>query len=158
MGIPELVSHTTRPMRKGEVNGETYYFVTKEEFNKLEKLEQVCYAGNYYGLSKKEVDSKLEANDAVFAIVDKNGLVQLRKFYLEQVVAIYVYAPLEEMEKRMRQRGDSEEVIRKRIQNALETGELENSHIADYAILNIDLEKAKEKLREVVTKEISRRE
>ena len=50
IGIPELISHSTRPMRKGEKHGNPYYFVTKSEFYLLEKIEQTCYAVNFYCL------------------------------------------------------------------------------------------------------------
>lgn len=46
--LAELVSHTTRAPRVGETNGKDYFFVTKEEFDKLAKVESTCYAGNYY--------------------------------------------------------------------------------------------------------------
>ena len=50
-GTNKIVSHTTRKMRVGEVDGKDYYFVSRDEFMAVEKLEYEEYANNYYGIS-----------------------------------------------------------------------------------------------------------
>lgn len=154
IGIPEMVSHSTgRGMRKGEIDGVTYYFVSKEEYDKVEKIEETEYpknSGKFYCLSKKEVETKLSKYGKVFAITDKNGMEQVKKKYPNEVKVVYIYIPLEEMEKRMRERGDSEEAIQERLHQAEVTKELENHQYADHIIENIDLEESKRKIREIV--------
>lgn len=149
-GIPELVSHTTREKRSGEIDGETYYFVSKEEFDQIEKIEFSNYNGNFYCLSKKEVEEKLQKHDKVFVIADINGVKQIKAHYPKQVTVIYISASLEEMKQRMKARGDSEEKIQSRIDYALKTKELENGKYADYIIENHDLNQAKKELLRIV--------
>lgn len=153
IGLPEMVSHATRPMRKGEENGVTYYFISREEFDSIDKIEWTEYpkdSGKLYCLSRQEVETKLSEFGKVFAITDRNGMEQVKEKYPNEVEVIYVYISLEEMEKRMRARGDSEEAIQDRLQQALETGELNNHDFADHIIENIDLEESKRKIREIV--------
>lgn len=73
----EVISHTTRPMRNGEVDGETYHFVTKEEFDGLEMLESVSYNGNTYGGSAAEFEKAFESGLIPVIIVEPNGNVQI---------------------------------------------------------------------------------
>lgn len=135
-GLSEIISHTTRPMRVGEEEGVTYYYVTKEEFDQIEKVEQVEYQGNHYCISKKEIDEKLSRYDQLFVLTDVHGMEQVKASYPKEVIVIYLYISLEEMEERMRDRGDSEENIQKRLEYARLTNELDNGKFADYQIEN----------------------
>lgn len=154
MGLPEMVSHSTgRGMRKGEVEGVTYYFVTKEEYDQIEKIEWTEYpkdSGKFYCLSKKEVETKLEKQGKVFAITDVNGVRQIKEKYPNETEVIYIHIPFEKMAERMRARGDSEEAIQERLFQAKVTGELQNHKYADHIIENIDLEESKKKIRDIV--------
>lgn len=150
VGIPEIVSHTTRQKREGEVEGETYYYVTKEEFDQIEKVESVKYGNNYYCISKKEIENKFQKHDKLFVICDINGMEQLQKHYPGQVCVIYLHTSLEEMERRMRLRGDSEENIKIRLEYAKQTNELENGRFADYIVENNDLEETKRQVLDIV--------
>lgn len=157
MGIPELVSHTTRPMRDGEVEGVSYYFVSKGEFDKTDKIEYSEYAGNYYCLSKKETMDKLSKNKAVFAITDINGMTQIKEKYPNFVVPIYIsIEKTETIEERMSKRGDKAENIKKRIQNAIENDEFSNYKYCKYIIDNNgDLENAVTQLIKIVEDELT---
>lgn len=140
-GIPELVSHTTRPMRVGEKHGVTYNFVTKEFFDKIEKIEMTEYAGNFYCLSAMEVEDKLSENDTVFAITDKHGCDEIKNFCAEKhpniaVAMIFVDISLYNAQQRMRERGDSEENIQKRIMNSVINKETENGKYAQFILDN----------------------
>lgn len=152
LGINELVSHTTRSKRQGEVDGVTYYYITKEEFDKIDKLEQTYYAGNYYCLSRQEVETYKE--DLVYCIVDSYGVQQIQENYgKNNVIAIYIDVSCIDMIKRMRQRGDSEENIQKRIEFAIKTNEMERDlEVADYIIANTDLETQKRSLTCLISK------
>lgn len=150
--VPELISHTTRQIRTGEVENETYYYITKEKFDKIDKLEQTYYAGNYYCLSRQEVERHKE--DLVYCIVDSYGVQQIRENYgKNKVIVIYVDVSYKDMIKRMRERGDSEENIQKRISYAIQTNEMERGlEVADYILPNSDLETQKEKLSNLISK------
>ena len=149
-GIPEIISHTTRAMREGEVEGETYYYISKEEFEQIEKIEAVQYGSNFYCISKMEIENKFKGNEKLFVICDVNGMEQVKNSYPEQVVVIYLYTSLEEMERRMRVRGDSEENIQQRLIYANETNELDNGKYADHRIENRDLEQTKRQVMDIV--------
>ena len=58
-GVVEMISHTTRQPERGEQHGVDYYFVTEEELSKIQLVERIHYAGNYYALSKEEVMKKV---------------------------------------------------------------------------------------------------
>ena len=152
LGVKELISHTTRQPRKGEIDGVTYYYITKEEFDKIDKLEQTYYAGNYYCLSRQEVDRHNE--DLVYCIVDVDGVRQIREAYDEENVAvIYLDVSDKQMRERMKLRGDSEEDIEKRIDHCHRTKEKSiGLELCDYAIPNVDLESAKEIIEQIIIK------
>lgn len=83
---PEFVfpiSCTTRQPRPGEVNGEKYYFITKEEFEQRELngefLEWAAYGGNYYGTLKSEIVPALEAGKTVVREVEVQGARQIQE-------------------------------------------------------------------------------
>ena len=157
LGVPECISDTTRKMRDGEIDGYSYYFKNRLQFFFTRKIEKSNYAGNYYCLSKKEVERKFKENDKVFLIADIHGVEQIKNYYKNNpnvdVVVIYFDTTLEVMEERMRARGDSEENIRKRLDKAIRDKELENGKYADYVLpANITLEEMYRQLESIVTK------
>lgn len=153
LGIPELVSHTTRPMREGEIDGVSYYFVSPEIFNKIEKVEYSSYSNNHYCLSKEEVDSQLRDHNVVFAITDIDGYNQVKDKYGDMVTSIYIKVTYDEMIRRMKSRGDSNENIAKRISNAILTGEMDNEKVCDYALRNDTFSQAMFDLSIILNKE-----
>ena len=149
-GIEELRSTTTRAMRPGEINGESYYFVTKEEFDGMDKVEETFYSGNYYCLSKAEVDSKLMNNDFVSVVLDKEGVEQLKEKYRDMVVVIYLYSTIEEIIRRMNIRGDTFGSIISRIENYFKNKEGQNNDIADHIIRSKDLKLVIKQMKTIV--------
>lgn len=149
-GIPELVSHTTREMRKGEIDGVTYYYISKEEFDALDKIEYSEYAGNFYCLSRQEVEDKLSKYNYVFAITDIHGVQQIKKHYPQETVSIFIDVTFDEMVERMKERGDSKENIASRVAHAIISDELENGKYCDYIIRNDKLQKAKLALNRII--------
>lgn len=150
LGIPELVSHTTRLMRPGEIQGKTYYFVKFEDFEQIEMIEQTVYNHNLYGTSKQEVERVLSFNGSAYAIVDRAGTEQFKALYGDSVKVIYIYVPVKLAVERMRARGDSEDNIADRIRHAFRSGEFDNLGIADYCIVNKDLALSKRQLKAIV--------
>lgn len=141
-GMMELVSHTTRAPREkdGEVHGIHYYFVSDEEFDRIEKIEESPYSGDYrYCISVNEMNSKFKLSSRLFTIVDLNGANQVKDRCLNMdvdVKIIYIQTDLQTMKKRMEDRGDSLENINKRLEFAQKSNELENDKFADYIIDN----------------------
>ncbi|BDY12724.1 guanylate kinase [Hydrogenimonas cancrithermarum] len=140
------ISTTTRPPREGEREGVDYHFVDKETFEADiragEFLEYAQVHGNYYGTSLKPVREALEAGKLVIFDIDVQGHAIARERMGDLVTSVFVTTPtLEELERRLRSRAtDGEEIIQKRIQNALV--EIEYITAYDFLIVNDEFEKA----------------
>lgn len=151
-GIQFSVSHTTRPKRAGEVEGRDYYFVTREEFQRMVDsqsfLEWAEVHGHLYGTSRDEISKKSRQGDLVLDI-DVQGARQLRK-KLPQARFVFVVPPsYPELEKRLRQRKtDSPETIALRLKNARR--EIEEARNFDYLVINGVLTQAVEELKAIV--------
>lgn len=130
-GIPEIVSHTTRAPREGEIEGVTYYYVTKEDFDKLDKVEEVCYSGNWYCISKEEIEAKFKLSNELVIVVSIEGVHALRENGYN-VKSIFMNIDRETCIQRMIKRGDTLEAIEKRVKNFEETKEFENGQYCDY--------------------------
>jgi len=151
------VSTTTREAREGEVDGVNYYFVSKEEFEEKIKnnefLEYNIYNGNYYGTSKEKVVEKLNQGINVFSEIDVNGGKNIKEIFSDAVL-IYIAPPsMEELRNRLIGRGtDSEEVINNRLEIAKE--EMKEAKYYDYIVVNDDLEKATNEVKDIILKEM----
>lgn len=132
----EIISFTTRPKRKGEVEGKDYKFITLDEFWRLKQqdklIEWVKYANNYYGVDKEEFENKISKGHA-YCIVDYHGMRQLKNFY-SNCVTIFIYTSYEQAIKQMRDRGDDEDKIKDRMVTYI--NELQNRKEYDYVIKN----------------------
>lgn len=143
------VSHTTRPPRAGEVNGQHYHFVSEEEFVRLAGegafLEHAQVFGNYYGTSYESVQSMCEQGYDVILEIDVQGAQQVRKA-LPEALSIFILPPsLDVLEQRLRQRQtDSEEVIARRLSEAVD--EIQQALTFDYVVSNRSLQQAEEEL------------
>ena len=150
------VSYTTRQPRPGEKNGVDYHFVDRPAFEAMERrgefLESAEVHGNRYGTSRKVILDAVERGEDLILEIDWQGAQQVRRLY-PGCIGIFILPPsVEELERRMRARGqDSEEVIRRRLQNARE--ELEHAGEFKYAIINKDFETAQRELAEILRKE-----
>lgn len=112
--VPDLgfsISCCTRNMRGGEVHGDDYYFLTQSDFedkiekNKFVEWEEV-YEGNYYGTLKEEVERLWALGKTVIFDVDVTGGLNLKKYYKEKALAVYVnVSDLEVVKARLRKRG-----------------------------------------------------
>jgi guanylate kinase len=147
------VSHTTRPMRKGEQSGREYHFVTAEVFQRMvqrdEFLEHNEVHGHIYGTSRAEVLPRLAAGEDVVLDIDVQGARDIRLAYPEAVAIFIVPSSPAELERRLRTRGlDGEESIRKRLINAAK--EVQQAEEFQYVIVNDDLDRATLELQSVV--------
>ena len=136
------VSATTRAPRPGEEDGVSYYFVTKEKFldmiQKEEFLEYDAHMDNYYGTPAFQVDEKLTRGHVVLDI-EPNGAFAVKKARPDAVLVFIAPPSLEELERRLRGRGDTTEE-----QIALRTArvqwEMEQSKKYDHIVINDQVE------------------
>jgi guanylate kinase len=137
------ISLTTRPMRKGEVNGKDYHFKTVEEFKRMrdsgQVLEWAKVHDNYYATPKSEVDEMIENGRDVVFDIDYQGTQQLYEKCRPDMVTIFILPPsIPELASRLKGRAlDSDEVIARRLKNA----KIEIDHWAEYdfVLINDDL-------------------
>jgi guanylate kinase len=159
-GLLFSVSYTTRPPRGKEVDGRDYHFVSPEEFQAMrdrdEFLESAGVFGKCYGTHRKVLDrARAEGKDLVLDI-DVQGARQLKIRFPEAVTVFILPPSREELEQRLRARGeDSEEVIQRRLRDAAE--EIRNYSAYDYTIINRDRVAAAEVLNSIVRAERVRR-
>jgi len=139
-----------------ELEGKDYYFLSKEAFREKiqndEFLEwEEVYDGNYYGTLKSEIERIWNEGKHVIFDVDVVGGINLKKYFGENALAIYVEAPsIEALENRLRSRKtENEETISKRMTKAKD--EIKFKSKFDLVIVNDDLEKAKEEALNKVT-------
>jgi len=149
--IPALqfsISATTRPKRDSEVNGQDYYFLSKKDFfdkvatGDFLEWEEV-YADCCYGTLKKEVDRIWSSGHQVIFDVDVKGATNIKNFYGDRALAIYIKPPsLEVLIERLKNRKtESFESLQRRIKRA--TLELEYENDFDCVIVNDKLDVAK---------------
>ncbi len=147
------VSHTTRPMRNGEIDGVHYHFVSEDEFKALIArnafYEWAHVFDKYYGTSRELVQLALSQGKDVFLDIDWQGARQMRKLEPE-AKSIFILPPsLPELRQRLVKRGqDSDEEINERMQKA----QRENSHYNeyDYCIVNADFNESLDALWSIV--------
>lgn len=139
------VSATTRNPREGEIEGEHYYFVSREKFETMiagnEMLEYAEYCGNYYGTPIAPVEKWVNEGHDVILEIEVQGCEQIKNL-LPDCVTIFILPPsMEVLEKRLRRRGtESEEVLQGRLKTAL--SEIKYAEKADYIVINDKLEDA----------------
>lgn len=113
----EIVSFTTRKPREGEIDGIDYNFIAINKFKKLydnDKLvEWSNYGGEYYGITKDELENKLKKDNA-FVVVDVVGMKTLTKLYPNSV-SVFIYSDEEQAYNLMKLRGDKMKDIEKRL-------------------------------------------
>ena len=150
------ISFTTRKPRSKEKNGQSYYFISKEEFQKKidegDFLESAEVFGNYYGTSKEWVSDKLSKGYDVMLELDWQGALQVKKSYPEAITVFIMPPSIKELKVRLRnRRQDSKETISKRISFAKE--EIQKSNKFDVLILNNSFKDALNDLKQVVTEQ-----
>ncbi|HAG78925.1 guanylate kinase [Pseudomonas sp. NP21570] len=135
------VSHTTRTMRPGEVDGVNYHFVSREDFlarlERNEFLEHAEVFGNLYGTSQRWLEDTLAEGFDLILEIDWQGAQQVRRL-MPQAKSIFILPPTQEaLRQRLNNRGqDSDEIIDKRMREAVS----EMSHYVeyDYLVINDD--------------------
>jgi guanylate kinase len=142
---PEIylsISATTRNPREGEVEGKSYYFVDRPEFDRMvaqgQLLEWAEFAGNCYGTPRLAVEERIARGDWVVLEIELEGARQVRQTF-PQAYRLFILPPsIDELENRIRGRGtESEEAILKRLDRA--KAEIDSANEFDVQIINDDL-------------------
>ena len=148
------VSATTRERRPGETDGKEYWFLSGDEFERRVQdgdfLEHVDFAGHRYGTLRSEVDRIAAGGHCAVLELEIEGAL-LARDALEGAVTIFVDAPLDALERRLRERAtESTGEIQERLDIA--RGQLEHAGDFDYVVLNDDLPTAVEAISGVVAR------
>ena len=149
-------SVTTRTPRPGEVNGENYFFATREEFEEMvEKGELLEYAfvhTNYYGTPKKFVFDEIEKGEIVLLEIDVQGALQIKEKYKEAVFIFLIPPTMDELKSRLVKRDtETEDEIETRYRNAFK--ELDCVGEYDYFVINDVLENAVSSIENIIAAE-----
>jgi guanylate kinase len=154
--VPELaysVSATTRPPRPGEVDGEHYVFLSREEFERLIEegkfLEWAPYSGNLYGTLEGKVQEMLDAGRSVILEIELQGARQVRQKRPDAVM-VFVRAPsLEETRRRLSGRAtETAEAMETRLATAV--GEVAARDEFDHEVVNGEWERARRDMIETM--------
>jgi len=143
-GLVFSVSYTTRPKRDGEIDGEDYFFISDEEFERLSRegafAEQAVVHNHRYGTSKGFLEEKTSAGLDVLLDIDVQGAEQINAAYGDRAASVFIITPtFDVLVERLRRRGtDSPEVLALRIKNA--EAELARYTEFKYYLLNDDLD------------------
>lgn len=151
------VSATTRQPRKGETEAVSYYFVTKARFEEMiemgEFLEYDNHMGNFYGTPKKQLEEKL-AQGSVILDIEPNGAFNVRKERPDAVLIFIAPPSIEELEKRLRGRGDTpEDQIRLRLDRV--QWEMNQSKEYNYVVVNDQVEHCAQEILNIIETENS---
>lgn len=135
------VSATTRQPRPGEKEGISYFFITKDEFERRiadgDILEHTVYCGNYYGTPKSELMKNIEAGRDMILEIEVDGGSQIKKAFPDAVTVMLVPPTKESLRARLTGRGtETPEVIDKRLKRAEEEIKLAEKY--DYVVVNGD--------------------
>jgi guanylate kinase len=155
-GLRFSVSHTTRPPRPGEREGVDYHFVSRGRFGELVAagafLEHAEYAGNLYGTSLAAIDGPLAEGVDLLLEIEVQGAGQVRARRPDARLVFLLPPSLDALEARLRGRGsDGPEVIRARLE--LARRELESVALFDYLVVNDELARCVDAVREIVAAE-----
>ena len=155
LNLAYSISMTTRSPRKKEQEGRDYFFVSKEEFEKRIKndqlLEHAFFVGNYYGTPKEYVERLRNEGKNVFLEIEVEGARQvLEKCKGDDVISIFLLPPsLEELERRIRGReSESEAIIQERLQKARREINLKDRY--QYAVMNDNIYKAADEIAQII--------
>ena len=151
--LEQTVSYTTRTIRSGEVDGQDYHFISKDEFIENKKnnkfIESQNVYDNFYGTTYESINEILVSGKDAILEIDYKGML-LIKSKIPSSQSIYILPPsIEELEKRLFYRGlDSDEVIEKRVSRAKD--ELKYVKFADYTVMNDNFAEATKSLKAII--------
>ena len=163
LGIEFSISATTRAARKVERAGKDYHYLSIKEFLKRIDNDEFCeweevYKDNYYGTLKSEIERVWKNGNHVIFDVDVVGGINLKKYFGEKALAIFVKPPsIDSLKERLEKRKtETPESIARRIGKAKE--ELEEENKFDFVLVNDNLEEAFLRAEQVITEFLTEHE
>ena len=147
------ISATTRSPREGEVDGREYFFVSKDEFEKMiakgELIEYAKYVENYYGTPRDYVEKKLDEGKDVILEIEIQGALNVKKMFPDTLLLFVTPPSAEELKKRLVGRGtETMDVIESRMDRACE--EAQGMENYDYLIVNDSLDRCVEEMHSII--------
>ena len=147
------ISATTRSPREGEVDGREYFFVSKDEFEKMiakgELIEYAKYVENYYGTPRDYVEKKLDEGKDVILEIEIQGALNVKKMFPDTLLLFVTPPSAEELRKRLVGRGtETMDVIESRMDRACE--EAQGMENYDYLIVNDSLDRCVEEMHSII--------
>ncbi len=149
------ISATTREKRPKEVDGKDYFFVSKQEYEKLVKnnqfLEHAKIFDNFYGTPQENVRRELQIGNDVLFDIDWQGARQVfQKFNKDDILTIFILPPsIKILQERLRNRAqDSEEVVKIRMQEA--KSEVSHYDEYDFILVNENLDETYQKIKSII--------
>ena len=147
------ISMTTREPREGEVEGKSYFFVSKERFEEAisngELLEFATFVGNYYGTPRKYVEEMIAQGKDVILEIEMQGAIQVKTRFPDAVLVFVTPPSASELKRRLMERGTEDEAtINKRMHRAYEESAFVDRY--DYLLVNDDLDKCVEELHVLI--------
>lgn len=151
--VAVCVSHSTRSMRPGEVDGSDYHFVSVEAFDQMvgnnEFLEHARVFDNFYGTARASAEALFDSGNHVILEIDWQGARQVKQT-MPETVSIFILPPSREvLEQRLRDRGtDDETTIERRMRDA--DREMSHYNDAQYLVINEDFTQALNDLETII--------
>ena len=147
------ISATTRAPREGETDGKEYFFVTKEQFEKMrDERKLIEYAqdvNNYYGTPKEYVEQKMAEGKDVILEIEIQGALKVKKRFPDALLLFVTPPSAEELRRRLVGRGtETLEVINARLARAAE--EASGMEAYDYLLINDDLDRCVEEMHQLI--------
>ena len=147
------VSATSRSPRPGEQEGISYFFKSREEFEKMiaddELLEYAEYVGNYYGTPKDFVFSRMDEGKDVILEIELQGAMQIKEKYPDTLLIFLSPPDAGELFRRLKGRGtETDEVIEKRMKRAAEEAQSIKNY--DYLIINDNIDECVRRVHEAI--------
>lgn len=140
-GINKIISYVTRAPRPGEVNGQDYHFITKEQYQEMEDhhefIESVEIDGNYYGIRRVDVEQGLREHGCVYLVLNHEGAQRMKDIYGDAVIRLFIYADRETVEARQRKMGLDPDVVAAHMRHYEE--EMNYRSACEHAFGNYDL-------------------
>lgn len=149
------ISATTRMARKGELDGEHYYFLSKKKFKEMIKndlfIEWAEFAGNFYGTPSESINKKIESGFKVILEIEVEGARQIKEKFPNSVSIFLLPPNIQELENRIRNRAtENEASIAQRLERS--KFEVSCSKDFDFKVINDNLEATIEKVFEIIKK------
>jgi guanylate kinase len=139
--MKQVLSHTTRPQKSTEVHGQDYFFVTPAQFAELEAadefIEVISIRNNRYGVRSSDIEKMFQSIGSVYLILNRHGAETLKNLYGDRVVRICIYAGIPQIEKRLREKGESEEMIQSYLSSY--SDEMAYQSSCEFIVENVDL-------------------